>query len=136
MAESAALFERLRRGGVQVVAYNPLGADGKIDLDLNRRDHRKLLVVDGAVAITGGVNITGVYLNPKGSASTDPNKMAWRDTDVRIEGPVVAQFETLWETTWKEQRGPALPPAPASPAWCAVPRSCRRSTARRWTTIR
>jgi hypothetical protein len=39
----------------QMVSYNPLGADGKLDLDLNRRDHRKLLVVDGAIAITGGV---------------------------------------------------------------------------------
>ncbi len=121
MAESAALFDRLRRGGVQVLAYNPLGAGGKVDLDVNRRDHRKLLVVDGAIAITGGVNVTGVYLNPKGSRSTDPEKMAWRDTDVRIEGPVVAQFETLWETTWREQRGPALPPAPPTPGFVRGP---------------
>jgi cardiolipin synthase len=121
MAEDRSLFDQLREAGVQVVAYNPLGADGKLDLDLNRRDHRKLLVVDGAIVITGGVNVTGAYLNPKGSASADPEKMEWRDTDVRIEGPVAAQFEALWETTWKEQHGPQLDPAPAAPGFVRGP---------------
>jgi cardiolipin synthase len=113
--EDQGLFDSLRAGGVQVVPYNPLGDDGKLSLDVNRRDHRKLLVVDGQVAITGGVNVTGVYLNPKSSTSDDPDRMAWRDTDVRVEGPVVAQFEALWEKTWREQKGPALPPAPGTP---------------------
>ncbi len=121
MAEDAALFDQLRKGGVQVITYNPLGDNGKLDLDFDRRDHRKLLVVDGAIAITGGVNVTGVYLNPKGTASKDPGKMAWRDTDVRIEGPVVAQFEMLWQNTWNEQHGPALPPAPATPGFVRGP---------------
>ena len=121
MSESTALFDQLRAGGVQVVSYHPLGADGHVDLDVNRRDHRKLLIVDGALAITGGVNITGVYLNPKGSVSTDPDKMEWRDTDVRITGPVVAQFETLWERTWQSQHGPALSPAPATPGFVRGP---------------
>lgn len=119
--EPTALFDHLRAGGVQVVEFNPLGADGKLDLDVNRRDHRKLLVIDGAIAITGGVNVTGVYLNPPGSASTDPERMAWRDTDVCIEGPVIAEFETLWENTWREQHGPALPPAPATPGFVRGP---------------
>jgi cardiolipin synthase len=100
---------------VQVVAYHPLGQDGKLDLDVDRRDHRKLLVVDGTVAITGGVNVTAAYLNPKGSPSTDPDRMAWRDTDVRIEGPAVAEFERLWLRTWAEQHGPALPPPSPTP---------------------
>lgn len=116
MSQDTALFDQLRKQGVQVVPYNPLGDDGKLDLDINHRDHRKLLVVDGAVAITGGVNVTSAYLNPKGSASSDPEKMQWRDTDVRIEGPVVAQFETLWARTWHDQHGPALPPPPPTPA--------------------
>ncbi len=119
--EDSALFERLRQGGVQVVSYNPLGDNGKLSLDINRRDHRKLLVVDGAVAITGGVNVTGVYLNPKGSRSQDPDAMEWRDTDVRIEGPVVAQFQKLWMTTWRDQHGPALPPPPATPGFVRGP---------------
>jgi cardiolipin synthase len=111
------LFDQLRRAGVQVVSYNPFGADGKLDVDLNRRDHRKLLVTDGTTVVTGGVNVTGAYLNPKGSVSAEPEKMEWRDTDVRIEGRVAAQFEALWETTWKEQHGPPLDPAPATPGF-------------------
>jgi cardiolipin synthase A/B len=121
MAQDQALFDQLRKAGVQVVSYNPLGADGELDFDLNRRDHRKLLVVDGAIAITGGVNVTGAYLNPKGSVSVDPEKMEWRDTDVRIEGPVAAQFEALWETTWKEQHGPPLDQPPATPGFVRGP---------------
>jgi cardiolipin synthase len=115
MDADSALFDRLRAGGVQVVTYNPMGEGGKFVLDVNRRDHRKLLVVDGRVVITGGVNVTGAYLNPKGSASDDPDRMHWRDTDVRIEGPVAAQFDAIWEKTWREQHGPALPPAPPAP---------------------
>ena len=115
MAETDKFFQDLRRSGVQVVSYNPLGDRGRLSLDVNRRDHRKLLVVDGQVAITGGINVTSAYLNQPGTPSTDPETMAWRDTDVRITGPVVAQFESLWQKTWTEQHGPALPPPPATP---------------------
>jgi cardiolipin synthase len=117
MDQDKILFDQLRRAGVQVVSYTPFGADGKLDVDLNRRDHRKLLVTDGTTVVTGGVNVTGAYLNPKGSVSAEPEKMEWRDTDVRFEGPVAAQFEALWETTWKEQHGPPLDPAPATPGF-------------------
>jgi cardiolipin synthase len=121
MAEDGTFFDQLRKGGVSVTPYNPLGDDGKLSLDVNRRDHRKLLVVDSTTVITGGVNVTGVYLNPKGNASDDPDRMAWRDTDVRIVGPVAAQFEALWDKTWREQHGPALPPAPPTPAFLRGP---------------
>ena len=116
MSQDSALFDQMREAGVQVLPYNPLGAGLKFDIDLNRRDHRKLLVVDDRIVITGGVNVTGVYLNPKGTASDDPDHMAWRDTDVEITGPVVAQFAAIWAQTWDEQHGPALPPGPATPA--------------------
>ena len=112
----AALFERLRRGGVRVLEYNPLVPNARVPVDLNRRDHRKLLVVDGWVVITGGVNITQVYHNPPGRPTTDPDEMAWRDTDVRIEGPVAAQFGRHFVDTWRRQKGPPIAdPPPASP---------------------
>ena len=57
---SAALFERLRQGGVRVLEYNPLHPNGRVPVQVNARDHRKLLCVDGRVAITGGVNISRV----------------------------------------------------------------------------
>ena len=112
---SSALFDRLRQGGVQVLEYNPLKPNSRVPISLNKRDHRKLLCVDGVLAITGGVNISRVYQNAPGRPARDPNDEAWRDTDVRIDGPVVAQFERYFMEAWREQKGPALtdpPPAP------------------------
>ena len=114
----AALFDRLRHGGVQVLEFNPMRPNGRVPVELNKRDHRKLLCVDGKLTITGGVNISQVYENAPRAPGTDPERQAWRDTDVRIEGPVVAQFERYFMETWRQQRGPALadpPPTPAAP---------------------
>ncbi len=111
----ASLIARLRQGGVLVLEYHPVGFFTGLPLDLNRRDHRKLLVVDDAIAITGGVNINQVYdirRQTRRGQPVDPAKLAWRDTDVRIEGPVVEQFERIFEQTWKGQHGPPLPPPP------------------------
>ena len=58
----AAFFQRLRDGGIHVVEFdpkNPLKAHG--NWRLIKSDHRKILIVDGKVAITGGVNISQVY---------------------------------------------------------------------------
>ena len=117
---SAALFDRLRQGGVRVLEYNPLTPNARVPVAVNARDHRKLLCVDGRVAITGGVNISRAYQNAPGpntptQHSADPYDAAWRDTDVRIEGPAVAQFEQYFMETWRQQKGPPLadpPPAP------------------------
>jgi Amidase/PLD-like domain len=112
----AALFDRLRKGGVRVLEYNPLAPNGRVPIDINRRNHRKLLIVDGAVVITGRVNITRVYENGAAPAvESDAEKLPWRDTDVRIKGPVVAQFSALFMETWREQRGPRIPEPPATP---------------------
>lgn len=110
-----ALFERLRQGGVRTLEYNPLLPNGRVPVAPNRRDHRKLLCVDGRIAITGGVNITHVYENRPGHYATDPDNEAWRDTDVRIEGPAVAQFEHYFMETWRDQHGPPLDPPPPTP---------------------
>ncbi len=106
VSQNKALFEGLRRGGVQVLEFNPLGSD----LNPDHRDHRKLLVVDDRIVITGGVNVTGVYLNRTNASATDPERMKWRDTDVQIEGPVVQQFEDLFAKTWRQEKGPPLTP--------------------------
>ena len=114
----AALFERLRAGGVQVLEYNPMRPNSRVPVDVNRRDHRKLLCVDGQVCITGGVNISKVYQNAPAPRGTEAEDQAWRDTDVRIEGPVAAQFEHFYLETWRAQQGPALAEPP--PAEVAV----------------
>ena len=112
----AALFDRLQAGGVNVLEYNPLRPNGRVPVSVNKRDHRKLLCVDGAVAITGGVNISRVYENAPGPIPANPDDEAWRDTDVRVQGPAVAQFEHYFDETWHDQKGPPLPPAPDTPA--------------------
>lgn len=110
-SQDKALFARLRAAGAQVVEFNPIGSK----LNPDHRDHRKLLVVDDQIAITGGINITGVYLNRTSRSASDPAKMRWRDTDVRIEGPVVAQFQRLFVKTWVAEKGPPLPEPPPAP---------------------
>ncbi len=110
MHTPAALFQRMKAGGVNVLEYNPINPlKVRRKWLLNRRDHRKILVVDGKIAFTGGINISNVYTGSgsgeKGSAAARP----WRDTDVMIQGPAVAEFQRLFLGTWKWQNGPALP---------------------------
>jgi len=115
-AGSGPIVTNLRKDGVTVLEYNPLTPNARTGLDLNDRDHRKLLVVDGRTAITGGANITDVYTNHREAGVTDPDEMAWRDTDVVIHGPVVSQFEAVFLQTWTLQHGPTLPPPPPTPS--------------------
>ena len=121
MDTSRALFDRLRDGGVHVVEYHPLAPTPSLPFDVNQRDHRKLLVVDGTIAITGGVNVSDVYENHRRApdAEADPDTVSWRDTDVRIEGPVVGQFEAMFFKTWQAEKGDPLAVPPPPPA--AVP---------------
>jgi cardiolipin synthase A/B len=103
-------FDRLRDAGVSVLEFNPanpLETDDKPWL-LNNRDHRKLVIVDGRSAFLGGINISDVY-----SASSLPGKAReasgpWRDTDMRLDGPVVAELQKLFMDTWQRQKGEPL----------------------------
>ncbi len=55
-------FQRLRDGGITVAEFNPVNPlKAKKGWELNERDHRKLLIVDGRVGFVGGINISGVY---------------------------------------------------------------------------
>lgn len=111
LTTSAAFFNRMRDGGIAVVEFNqpnPLKAHGK--WGLLHRDHRKILVVDGKVAVVGGINISQVYSSrPSGSKRPTDAPIAWRDTDVQIEGPAVAEFQKLFLDTWQKQKGADLP---------------------------
>ncbi len=99
-------FDRLREAGVRLCEFNPV----KTRLDkVNNRDHRKILVVDGRAAFTGGINISRNYAS--GSARTrrkaadteEKKEEGWRDTQVMVEGPVVAQFQRLFLDAWALQ---------------------------------
>jgi len=113
LATPAAFFDRLKQSGIRVLEYNPVNPlRAKAGWDVNERDHRKLMVIDGRVAILGGINISSVYSGGSfsGSAKTRVgNHLPWRDTDLQIEGPVVAEFQKLFMETWQRQKGDALP---------------------------
>ncbi|MFA5824184.1 MAG: cardiolipin synthase [Thermodesulfovibrionales bacterium] len=106
----APFFQRLRDGGIQVIGFNPanpLKAGDK--WGLMHRDHRKILIVDGKVAIIGGINISKVYSSsPFKRKQNEKGPIHWRDTDVQIEGPAVAEFQKLFLDTWLKQKGPKL----------------------------
>lgn len=103
----AAFFEPLQRAGVEVLRFQPLNPTRTLPWKINNRDHRKIVVVDGRVAFTGGINISGAYA----SASTSRpgpeagQEEAWRDTHVQMEGPVAAQFQKLFLQTWERAGG-------------------------------
>ena len=110
-----AFFERLTKAGIAVLEFNPVNPlSAKGPWQIYNRDHRKLLIVDGRSVILGGINISNVYTS--GSAVLQriikpaADGVAWRDTDLQIEGPVVAEFQKLFLQTWEKQKGPALAP--------------------------
>lgn len=110
----SAYFTRLADAGIRVLEFNPINPlTAKAGWDVNQRDHRKLLVVDGTTAILGGINISSVYSG--GSFSQRAGKRSvgeqpWRDTDLQIDGPVVAEYQKLFLETWQKQQGEPLAP--------------------------
>ncbi len=109
-------FKKMTDVGIKVLEFNPINpAQARKDWELNERDHRKLLIVDGRIAFLGGINISGVYSSgslSRGSTSsgnTPPKSsidgIPWRDTHIQLEGPVVAEFQKLFMETWVVQKG-------------------------------
>lgn len=113
----AAFFQRMRQAGIRLVEYNPVNP-AKVSGDgwkLNNRDHRKILIVDGKVAFTGGINISATYakssLFRSAGRPTDKREVGWRDTHIRIEGPAVQAFQWLYVQQWATQAREELPDA-------------------------
>lgn len=110
----ARYFEPLRAAGVQLLEFNPINVlRHPIRATLHLRDHRKILVVDGRVAFIGGVNISNVYSSAgrKQQADAKADELHWRDTHMRIEGPVVAQLQKLFLEHWRSRSHQSPQPA-------------------------
>ncbi|HSP14112.1 MAG TPA: cardiolipin synthase [Thermoanaerobaculia bacterium] len=97
---SRSLIDFLARNGVDLEWYHPLRWYSISRL--NHRTHRKLLIVDGEVGFTGGVGIADSWLGDADS------KDHWRETVVRVEGPVVAQMQFAFMDNWVKSRGELL----------------------------
>ena len=94
------LIRVMTSAGVKFVRFRPVHW---YTLDrVNNRTHRKLLIVDGRVAFTGGVGIADKWL---GDAR---NVDEWRDTHYHLSGPVVAAFQAAFAENWHEATGEVL----------------------------
>ena len=111
-------FKPLQESGVNVLEFNPINPlNSRKDWQVNRRDHRKLLIVDGQVAFVGGINISSVYSSGSfGKAKPTKDNPQWRDTHLRMAGPVVSEFQKLFMETWSQQKGGPLAPRNYFPA--------------------
>ena len=119
----------LKKAGIQHRVFNPPGL--RPWFGLIPRDHRKLLVVDSSVGITGGVGIGNEWMG-----KTKWRHGHWRDTAVRIEGPAANDmqqaFDAMWERAYKRERrgshrltrraarGAHLDPATAAPSLVGI----------------
>src|SRR5262245_51042683 len=122
----AAFFDKLKEAGVKLLAFhpvNPIEAAAEC-YSPNDRDHRKIMIVDGMIAITGGVNLATYYQSkvpgsdgagqPQASNDKQGNPLGaklpanWRDVSIRIEGPAVKQLQGLFLGHWVREKGPKL----------------------------
>jgi cardiolipin synthase len=126
---ASSYLAKLKAAGIEHRVFNPPGL--RAWLGLIPRDHRKLLVADSQVGITGGVGIGNEWLG-----ETKRRRGHWRDTGVRIEGAAAGDmqqaFETMWERSIKRERrgshrlkrriarGAHLDPATATPALVGI----------------
>lgn len=94
-------FRALERQGVRCRPFNPPAFKRGIHW-LDKRDHRKIAVIDGRLAFTGGMNIGDEY------AGFGECRYKWRDVGMRIEGPAVAELLRLFMESWQGEEGPPL----------------------------
>lgn len=120
LSTPASFFEGMRAAGIEVAEFRPLNPIRTLPWRYHNRDHRKLLVIDSRIAFTGGMNIADTYAS---SSSLRPGpelglQEAWRDTQVRIEGPAALEFQRHFLDTWEQlhgalaQRGRYFPQVP------------------------
>ncbi|MES2784144.1 MAG: cardiolipin synthase [Pseudomonadota bacterium] len=96
----ASIIDKMKNAGVEVEKFHPLRWYNLARM--NNRTHRKLLIVDGAVGFTGGVGIAPEWTGN----GQDPNH--WRDSHYRVEGPVVAQMQSVMLDNWTKTTGHVL----------------------------
>ena len=94
-------LDALRRAGVKV-ADPRAGNRPRNRLQMNYRNHRKTVVVDGITGFTGGLNVGDEYMG------RDPKFGPWRDTHLEMRGPVVAQLQLIFAEDWHWATGETL----------------------------
>lgn len=87
---------RLENAGISCIAFNPFKP--VLSLAMNNRDHRKILVIDGHTAYTGGVNLADEYINMADRFGH------WKDTAMKFQGDAVANFTVMFLEMWNAFR--------------------------------
>jgi cardiolipin synthase len=98
-------FDDLRRQGIEVREFHPMNPVTNPRVwEIQNRDHRKIVIVDGKVGFTGGINIDNTYSSASSSKPGPKRGIedGWRDTHVKIEGPAVRQLQRIFIKTWNE----------------------------------
>ncbi|HUD00629.1 MAG TPA: phospholipase D-like domain-containing protein [Candidatus Polarisedimenticolaceae bacterium] len=102
----ANIIRTMKEAGCNVEYFRQMEADGIIFpwrlLRYNYRSHRRVLVIDGRIGFTGGYGVSEAW------AGNGRMQEHWRDTNVRIEGPVVSFLQTAFAESWLETTGIAI----------------------------
>lgn len=88
----AKYYEQMQGWGIQCVRFNPLYP--VMSVIMNNRDHRKILVADGRIGFTGGINLADEYINKIERFGY------WKDTGIRLEGEGVWSFTVMFLEMW------------------------------------
>lgn len=113
------ILDRLSsRPGVELRVSKPITGPASLE-DLKQRDHRKLVVVDGNVALLGGRNLSHEYYTGFGEVHLTPGTtwrmVPWLDAGARVEGPAVAALERAFLQAWNDAGGAAFDIRDAAP---------------------
>ena len=92
MKEHSKKFTELRESGVRCLAFNPFRP--LLSSIQNNRDHRKIIVIDGITAFTGGTNLADEYINRKERFGH------WKDTGIMIRGEAVRNYTVMFRQLW------------------------------------
>ena len=98
-------FDGLRQHDIEVREFRPLNLVKTPEVwNLHNRDHRKIIVVDGRVGFTGGINIDSTYESASTSRPGPDRGLedGWRDTHIEIQGPAVNQLQALFVESWQQ----------------------------------
>ena len=98
--QNKAFIKRLRKKGIEVAVFNKIRPS--MDIFMNNRNHRKIVVIDGKTAITGGLNIADEYINELERFGY------WMDCAVIIKGDAVKNFLAMFCSTWEFTTGKGI----------------------------
>ncbi len=85
--------KRMRAAGIEIFPFHKIHFYFLANR-INYRNHRKIVIIDGSTAFTGGINVSDKYVND------NSDKLFWRDTHVRIDGPAVYYLQYLFFSDW------------------------------------